>query len=156
MYSIDTGEVALAIPNNSGIVPLLGLRLNSSFLESKLSITAFTLLSGTTDEFRYLWLLNPTLENPPTWIEPASNALNPGTISDVFIGDGTQRISGGNEGAKLVSGFESRRSSELNDYSGKERSVGISGGFSNELFLCIQEMTGNMTISASLMRDEIM
>ncbi len=156
LYSIDTGEVPVLIQNASGIVPVLGVRLNSARQDSKLSITSYSVMSQTNDEFKYLWLLNPTLDTPPTWIEPGSNALNPGTVSDVFIGDGSQRISAGNEGVKLVSAYESRRSSELNNYTGKERTLGVSGGVSNELFLCVVELTGVFSLYASLMRDELL
>ena len=157
LYGIDTGATPLSIPNGSGIVPVLGIRLNSAFLDSKLAVIAYTTLSTTNDDYRYLWLMNPTLDVAPTWITPNLNPLNPGTISDVFIGDGTQRISAGNEGIKLVSGYESRRSSELNQYSDRERNVGNKGGtIANELFLCVTELTGTFDCYASLMRDEIM
>lgn len=156
LYAIDTGNAPLSISNNSGIVPVLGVRLNAARHDSKLSIASYSVMSGDQNEFKYLWLLNPTLDTPPTWIEPGSNALNPGTISDVFIGDGSQRISAGNEGVKLVSAYESRRSSELNNYTGRERTLGVSGGVSNELFLCVVELTGTFDFYASLMRDELL
>jgi hypothetical protein len=155
LYAIDTGVSPLSITNNSGIVPVLGIRLNAARHSSRLSVTSYTVMTTGNDEYLYLWLLNPTLDTPPTWIEPGSNALNPGTVADVFIGDGTQRISGGNEGVKVVSGYETRRSSELNNYTGRERTIGISGGVSNELFLCVVELTGTFDFYASLMRDEL-
>ena len=157
LYAIDTGTDWITIPNNSGIVPLLGIRLNAARHESKLSVTAFTTLSVTNDEYNYLWLLNPTFEGaPPVWLDASANVLNPGTVADVFIGDGTQRVDENNQGAKLVSGYESRRSAELNNYTGDERTIGISGGVSNELFLCVREINNAFDIFASLMRDEIL
>jgi hypothetical protein len=156
LYAIDTGSSPLSIDNNAGIVPVLGVRLNAARQDSRLSITSYTTLSIDNDDYQYLWLLNPTLDTPPTWIEPGSNPLNLGTVADVFIGDGSQRISPGNEGIKLVSGYESRRSSELNNYTGRERTLGVSGGVSNELFLCVVELTGTFDFFASMMRDELL
>ena len=156
LYAIDTGTDPIVIPNNSYIVPVLGVRLNAARHESKLSITSYTTLASSNDEYSYVWLLNPTLDTPPTWIEPGSNPQNLGTVSDVFIGDGSQRISPGNEGIKLVSGYESRRSAEMNNYTGRERTLGVSGGVSNELFLCIRETNNALDIFASMMRDELL
>jgi len=156
LYAIDTGTDPILIQNNSGIVPLLGVRLNANSQDSKLSITSFTTLAVTNDEYSYVWLLNPTLDTPPTWTPPGSNPQNLGTVSDVFIGDGSQRISPGNEGIKLVSGYEARRSAELNNYTGHQRTLGVSGGVSNELFLCIREINNDLGVFASIMRDELL
>lgn len=157
LYAIDTGTSSISINPTAGIVPILGVRLNSARQDSKLSIASYTTITNAAnDDYQYLFLLNPVLDVAPTWIEPISNALNPGTVSDVFIGDGSQRISAGNEGVKLVSAYESVRSSELNNYTGKERTIGVSGGVSNELFLCISSLGGTIEVYGSLMRDELL
>jgi len=155
LYALDTGTAPIIIPNNSGIVPILGIRLNASFQDAKLAVSSYTTLAVSNDEYSYIWLLNPTLDTPPIWTPPTLNPQNAGTVCDVFVGDGSQRISPGNEGVKLVSGYESRRSAEMNNYTQRTRSLGSMGGVSNELFLCIREVNNALTVFASIMRDEL-
>lgn len=87
---IDTGITNVAAATGGTSYALIGIRLNSSYLDSSVDILNAEVLMTSAGVFHWELLLNPTIAaGTPSWVPEANGAL------DAFIGDGTITVTGG-------------------------------------------------------------
>lgn len=87
---IDTGVTAITATTAGTSYALIGIRLNSSYLDASVEILKAEILMTTAGAFHWELLLNPTISaGTPSWSQFQSSSL------DSFIGDGTITVTGG-------------------------------------------------------------
>lgn len=89
LHEIDNGVTEVTATTGGTTYALLGIRLNSGYLDSTIDLAKASVLMTSAGAFHWEIILNPTIDGSPTWGQLANSGI------DWFTGSSATTITGG-------------------------------------------------------------
>lgn len=146
--SFDTGSTHVDADTAGTIYAIVGIRLKTTHISASIVLKNISLISETTDDFRWLLCLNPTIAGTFTYSDLSNSAIQgatgatANTVSDV--------------GTLLASGYASVTSQSANETLDTALKLGsLIDGTRDEILLACMPLSSNADIHGSLVWREL-